>query len=436
MGRKQSWIELKNNTIIKHLHSSLFTDGVTGIDKNLVVFWNAENLTYPHQLNITIEFLNDMYKAYISKTKDDSRTRLCFRQELKQKIKQYSTFIEEGNLRIEKINDMRYSMKIELNHSLKLSNSTFETTTIKESDDNSFSKRNNLENKEYYEGRKKEVRLLNRIRNRAARDECLRISEGKCYVCGFDFGETYGNIGKGFLEVHHKKPLNQYNDCHPITLDKLCAVCSNCHRMIHRTKEPMDVEEFKLFVQNKKNNNKQFAEAYEPWSAVYEACPNANKAIYTNGAKIIKALFQTTTDEEEKRRLAELAIELQDKRIEYFGNDPKFPTAYILGEKGLAYLDYFGSEKIEEAHECLRQSVQQRGDRSKIIVLVKLVETSCEMYKMNPGLYEAEVLADYHLARKYLETIATNPSNKNAESAKEQKQYVDEIFENSGISSK
>ena len=182
--------------------------------------------------------------------------------------------------------------------------------------------------------------------------------------------------------------------------------------------------------------DKQFAEAYEPWSAVYEACPNANKTIYTNGAKIIKALFQATTDEEEKRRLAELAIELQDKRIEYFGNDPKFPTAYILGEKGLAYLDFWGSEKIEEAHECLRQSVQQRGDRSKIIVLVKLVETSCEMYKMNPGLYEAEFLADYHLARKYLETIATNPSNKNAESAKEQKQYVDEIFENSGISSK
>ena len=252
MGRKQSWIELKNNTIIKHLHSSLFTDGVTGIDKSLVVFWNAENLIYPHQLNITIEFLNDKYKAYISKTKDDSRTRLCFRQELKQKIKQYSTFIEEGNLRIEKINDMRYSMKIELNHSLKLSNSTFETTTIKESDDNSFSKRNNLENKEYYEGRKKEVMLLNRIRNRAARDECLRISEGKCCVCEFDFSKTYGSLGKGFLEVHHKVPISQYKNEHSITLNDLCALCSNCHRMLHRTKDPMNVDELKKIVQ--KNN--------------------------------------------------------------------------------------------------------------------------------------------------------------------------------------
>lgn len=101
----------------------------------------------------------------------------------------------------------------------------------------------------------------------------------------------------------------------------------------------------------------------------------------------------------------------------------------------MAYLDYFGSEKIEEAHECLRQSVQQRGDNSKIIVLVKLVDTSYEMYKMNPGLYESEFLADYRLARNYLEKLAADPSNKNAEKAKEQIQHVDSIFENSGISS-
>lgn len=102
----------------------------------------------------------------------------------------------------------------------------------------------------------------------------------------------------------------------------------------------------------------------------------------------------------------------------------------------MAYLDFFCSEKIEEAHECLQQSVQQRGDKSKIIVPVKLVDTSYEMYKMNLGLYETEFLADYHLASKYLEMLATDSSSKKAETAKEQKQYVDGIFENSGISSK
>ena len=179
--------------------------------------------------------------------------------------------------------------------------------------------------------------------------------------------------------------------------------------------------------------DKQYVEAYEPWFAVYETCPNANKAIYVDGKKIIEALYNSTFDKKEKAKWAELAIELQDKRIQYFGNDPKYPTAYILGEKGLAYLDFYGSEKIVEAHQCLQQSVQQFKERSKIVVLVKLVDASYELYKKNPKRNKSEFIADCHLASMYLEMQATDPNNKNAEIAEKMKKYVDTIFNNSGI---
>ena len=68
--------------------------------------------------------------------------------------------------------------------------------------------------------------------------------------------------------------------------------------------------------------NKMYADAYEPWWSVYTTCPNANKSIYSDGAKIVEALYQATTDPAEKERLAKLAIEMQDKRIRFFGNDP------------------------------------------------------------------------------------------------------------------
>ena len=73
--------------------------------------------------------------------------------------------------------------------------------------------------------------------------------------------------------------------------------------------------------------NKQYADAYEPWWSVYTTCPNANKIIYTDGAKIVEALYKATTDEAEKERLAKLAVEMQDKRIRFFGDDPKYPKA-------------------------------------------------------------------------------------------------------------
>ena len=182
--------------------------------------------------------------------------------------------------------------------------------------------------------------------------------------------------------------------------------------------------------------NKQYDEAYEPWLYVYETCPNANRAIYVDGARIIEALYNSTFDEGEKRRLAELAIELQDKHIQYYGNDPKFPTAYILGEKGLAYLDFWGNEKIVEAHQCLQQSVQQFKERSKIIVLVKLVETSYELYKIKPKNNKKEFRADYQLASMYLEMQAADPDNKNAAIANKMKQHVDFIFEEASMMAK
>ena len=64
------------------------------------------------------------------------------------------------------------------------------------------------------------------------------------------------------------------------------------------------------------------------------------------------------------------------------------------------------------------------------------MDTSYEMYKINPDLYGSEFLADYNLVKNNLEKMALDPSNRHALIAGEQKKYVDKIFENSGISSK
>ena len=110
------------------------------------------------------------------------------------------------------------------------------------------------EEKQRLEGRMTEAKVLRRQRNRQARQQCLEASGYKCYICGFDFEKTYGEIGKGFLEVHHKRPISTYDEEHEIPQSELVALCSNCHSMVHRRKEAMDVDELKNIVQNKQNN--------------------------------------------------------------------------------------------------------------------------------------------------------------------------------------
>lgn len=54
-----------------------------------------------------------------------------------------------------------------------------------------------------------------------------------CSVCGFDFQQVYGDLGKGYIEAHHVEPLSGRLEGYSTTND-LAAVCANCHRMLHR----------------------------------------------------------------------------------------------------------------------------------------------------------------------------------------------------------
>lgn len=86
--------------------------------------------------------------------------------------------------------------------------------------------------------------FIHKIKERAlARNKMLN-----CQVCEFSFLEKYGEIGEGFIEAHHKKPLSEIKQQTLKTEDDIVLVCSNCHRMLHRDNLAIDVEKLKLLV--------------------------------------------------------------------------------------------------------------------------------------------------------------------------------------------
>ena len=66
-----------------------------------------------------------------------------------------------------------------------------------------------------------------------------------CEVCGFDFFQNYGELGKGFIECHHRIPLAEFDGETKTTLKDLALVCANCHRMLHRDLSVLTIEELK-----------------------------------------------------------------------------------------------------------------------------------------------------------------------------------------------
>ena len=62
------------------------------------------------------------------------------------------------------------------------------------------------ETEKLFEGAKKTITVNSYERNHLARKKCIEHYGTSCTVCGFDFAKIYGNIGIGFIHVHH---LNQ-----------------------------------------------------------------------------------------------------------------------------------------------------------------------------------------------------------------------------------
>lgn len=99
------------------------------------------------------------------------------------------------------------------------------------------------------EGRGRFVVHLIRERNAKlveVKKKSILSSTGKlaCEVCGFDFKQQYGQIGESFCEVHHRLALSRTWKTQT-RLSDLAILCSNCHRIIHRTSPMVSVEKFK-----------------------------------------------------------------------------------------------------------------------------------------------------------------------------------------------
>jgi 5-methylcytosine-specific restriction enzyme A len=75
-----------------------------------------------------------------------------------------------------------------------------------------------------------------------------RFSKLECEVCGFDFFDTYGKLGHGFIECHHRIPLATANTESETKLEDLALVCSNCHRMLHRVIGTISILDLKNII--------------------------------------------------------------------------------------------------------------------------------------------------------------------------------------------
>ena len=104
-----------------------------------------------------------------------------------------------------------------------------------------------------------EGRVLYRVHRQRERNSSLikkkkaNASLLRCEVCDFDFLAVYGEFGRGFIECHHTIPISDYTSNQKTKLEDLALVCANCHRMLHRRRPWLSIDELRKIVVKSKD---------------------------------------------------------------------------------------------------------------------------------------------------------------------------------------
>lgn len=252
--REYSWEVLSPHLAIKTMDKSCFLYHGSGIPIKIRPFFNVSMTTLENRHEVNLEYKGQVYGAWVSfDNQEMHRTRLFWQVDLRDTINQelapwneaYKKGIEVSETD-PKMRFLRDQSNPDLFHielvSIRLIEEDIKSELFEE---NGLSKEGGI--KPYY-GKRYERDPKNRAL-------AIAIHGLKCSACGFNFEKIYGERGKGFIEVHHLKPLFSLQE--EILVDPkedLTTVCSNCHRMIHRRKDcVLSVEEVKAIIKDERN---------------------------------------------------------------------------------------------------------------------------------------------------------------------------------------
>lgn len=105
---------------------------------------------------------------------------------------------------------------------------------------------------EYEEGAVTRVEVNRYERDRAARAACIAHHGTTCVVCGFDFQQRYGPLGKDFIHAHHVREISTLGAGYKIDpVKELRPLCANCHAMVHRSRPALTPQSLKARLRAK-----------------------------------------------------------------------------------------------------------------------------------------------------------------------------------------
>lgn len=243
--------------IIKKVDKSILKYGEIRIPNDLRDFFGLFEMKKYERKEILIKFKNLKYEAVIyidnfARKRGKLRWGRELAMSLSDSVQEYLYYKEKKN-----INNIEDGKEIELDkynpliRIEKISNESYDFELI-------FPLEMEIDIEEY---KLHEDKFIYGVRSRYELDPKIRLEALKyhglsCKICGFNYESIYGELGKGYIQIHHISKDD--NSSFDIDIKKdIIPICDNCHGMIHRNKSKnIDAEELKYFVSANKEYKK------------------------------------------------------------------------------------------------------------------------------------------------------------------------------------
>lgn len=163
----------------------------------------------------------------------------------------------------------------------------------------------------------------------------------------------------------------------------------------------------------------EFLEAAPYWERAYATCPASSKNLYIYGPSIIKAQIGAETDSVKIRALIEKLMKVYDDRMRYFGDDEKYPSARILGNKALDYEALMG-EKADRFRlfSWYKTAVDGMKGDADVRLYVPFLQLSQRLFRQGK-LSKSEFLQIYHRVSEYVEVASISTQGETADYLKQ-----------------
>ena len=169
---------------------------------------------------------------------------------------------------------------------------------------------------------------------------------------------------------------------------------------------------------------KNYDDAYSPWSSVFRECPKASKNTYIHGVVIVGNKINKEKDLKLQKLYIDTLFMIYDNRITHFGEEGK-----VIGMKAIQYNKFFPKD-IDKAYEIAKKSVELEGENSDAAVVYLYMQMAFDMLKAQK-IKEDEVFNVYNICSDIMATLLKN--NPEDEKLPTVQNNLDVLLINSGI---